>query len=728
MRKFLGFTIGGLQQKIFNIFLITMVLVTAAFVAVITYQTNELSSLVAESNANQKASIQTISDSTMDQVLTGSMYSSGQVQANYVNSMFKTLASGVEMLQMCTDMFMNNTEELILYPIDEPPRENTGEVVLQLLAAPGVDLNSKENLTKSGLLGNLEEIMISLVKTTDLASTFVGVPEGFFLMADDKPASRYDENGNLMQIDARERWWYQGAVEAGGVYFSDIETDFFTGRKEIVCAAPVYVDGELVAVVGADLFIDELALMISTSYSDSSFICVINQDGHTILAPEKQDIFTVYSAERAPDLRKTASEIGPFVRAALDDGDNGVRTVTVDGREYYMAGFRMPAVGWILVMVLDKAVATMPSDMMNASLQSISNRAMTNYAAGRVRSQRTMVVLLVVVFLLGTVGATFIANRVVKPLEMMTKKIADMKGGNFDFHMEKQFRTKDEVQVLAESFADMSKRTKGYIKEITDITAEKERIGAELNVATQIQADMLPSLFPAFPDKKEFDLFASMKPAKEVGGDFYDFFFTDPTHLAMVIADVSGKGVPAALFMVIAKTLLKNRTQLGGDPVEIMANVNRQLCEGNEAGMFVTVWLGIMDVETGEVVSVNAGHEHPAIRHANGEFVLDTYPHSPVMGVMETAKFTERRFKLDIGDTLFVYTDGVVEANSPKGELYGDKRLLDVLNRNPDADPREVLSNVREGVHEFMAEADQFDDITMLCVKYKGKAPTIENS
>ncbi len=259
-----------------------------------------------------------------------------------------------------------------------------------------------------------------------------------------------------------------------------------------------------------------------------------------------------------------------------------------------------------------------------------------------------------------------------------------------------------------------------YIHNLTAITAEKERIGAELNVATQIQADMLPRIFPPFPDRKEFDIFASMSPAKEVGGDFYDFFLIDDDHLGLVMADVSGKGVPAALFMVITKTLIKNRAQMGGGPAEILRYVNEQLCEGNDAELFVTVWFAILEISTGKGKAANAGHEHPVLCRANGSYDLVKYTHSPAVAVMEGIPFKEHSFELHPGDTLFVYTDGVTEATNADNQLFGTDRMLEALNKEPDASPQRLLRNVRNGINRFVGSAPQFDDITMLALRYFG--------
>ncbi len=280
--------------------------------------------------------------------------------------------------------------------------------------------------------------------------------------------------------------------------------------------------------------------------------------------------------------------------------------------------------------------------------------------------------------------------------------------------------TGDEIEELYHSIRFMQTSLINYMDNLTRVMAEKERISAELNVATQIQADMMPRIFPPFPDRKEFEIYAAMYPAKEVGGDFYDFFMVDDDHIALVIADVSGKGVPAALFMVIAKTLLKNRTQMGGEPAEIFADVNGQLCEGNEAELFVTAWLCIIELSTGSCLVANAGHEHPALRRKGGEFELLLYKHSPALAMMDGMVFRQHSFKLEPGDTVFVYTDGVTEATDASNQLFGTARMLDALNREPDADVEGLISHTFQGINRFVKDAPQFDDITMLAFHYKG--------
>lgn len=288
--------------------------------------------------------------------------------------------------------------------------------------------------------------------------------------------------------------------------------------------------------------------------------------------------------------------------------------------------------------------------------------------------------------------------------------------------------TDDELEDLWQAMVDMERDVSETMMRIREVTEEKlelksrqERIANELSIATRIQEGILPSTFPAFPDRSEFDIYASMTPALEVGGDFYDYFFIDQDHLAIVIADVSGKGISASLFMVIAKTLLQNEAMLQKTDIpSIFTAVNRRLMEGNEAEMFVTCWMGIITISTGEVHYVNAGHEFPAIRHENGEFHLFKDIHGMPLAAMDFVKYREGEFTLERGDTLYVYTDGVTDANNPQKELFGVERVVETLNTNPAGTPREINDTVRNALAEFMQEEPAFDDTTMVILKYFG--------
>lgn len=347
-------------------------------------------------------------------------------------------------------------------------------------------------------------------------------------------------------------------------------------------------------------------------------------------------------------------------------------------------------------------------------------------SAGLHRYLQTVIltaIALTVILVLSFVYSTqrYLTAPIMRIIKSSTSFVKDMKSGTDPENLvyeDAKVTPQGDIAMLADNVKSLADSVASYMVNLRDTTAEKERIGAELSVATQIQADMLPRIFPPFPERQEFDLYATMTPAKEVGGDFYDFFLIDDDHLGLVMADVSGKGIPAALFMVIAKTLIKNRCQLGGNPAEILSYVNDQLCEGNEAELFVTVWLAIIEISTGKGMAANAGHEHPAIRREASSWELVKYKHSPAVAIMEGLRFREHEFELHSGDSLFVYTDGVTEATNARNELFGEEKLLEALNRDSNAQPQELLTNIRGDIDTFVGEAPQFDDITMMCLKW----------
>ncbi len=278
-------------------------------------------------------------------------------------------------------------------------------------------------------------------------------------------------------------------------------------------------------------------------------------------------------------------------------------------------------------------------------------------------------------------------------------------------------KTRNELGALAESFAEMATEIDAYTKESLRINGEKERAAAELGLAARIQQEALPHVYP---ERDAFSMAASMAPAREIGGDFYDFFFIDEDHLGLVIADVSDKGIPAALFMMMSKDMIKNFTMIGGSPAEVLQRVNQHLCENNENGMFVTVWLGVLDISTGLLTAANAGHEYPILRREGGTFELVKDKHGTVLGAFKNRKYQNYDLQLNKGDILFLYTDGAPEATSVNDEMFTTNRMLEVLNAASDNHPDVLLSDMKTAIDAFAEGAGQFDDLTMLSIRYNG--------
>ena len=284
-----------------------------------------------------------------------------------------------------------------------------------------------------------------------------------------------------------------------------------------------------------------------------------------------------------------------------------------------------------------------------------------------------------------------------------------------------EIQPRNEIGQLSEDISDLASEIDDYTGRIRSITAETERITTELTLAKRIQEDMLPNTFPAFPDRTEFDICAMMNPAKEVGGDFYDFFLLDDDHLYMVIADVSGKGIPAALFMMASKNILSNQAAKGKSPAQILMDANNTICANNSEEMFVTAWLGILEISTGKLTAANAGHEYPVLKQADGAFELMKDKHGFVLGGMKDMKYKEYELVLQPGAKLFVYTDGVPEAENADEKMFGTEQMVKALNTDQDAAPEQILKNILAAVGDFVKDAEPFDDLTMLCMEYKGK-------
>ena len=502
------------------------------------------------------------------------------------------------------------------------------------------------------------------------------------------------------KADMRTRDWYRNAVAAGDIYWAELYTGT-DGRNYVTVAIPVYYEKQVLGVVAFDLRVSEISEVV-LSKTDASFTnaFIMSTDKKVLLSTEDVEATTQLEAYKA-------------ITQQVDFSANPYGCYYDDG---IIAGYaQIGETGWILVNSLDYNQVVEPVRKVEATVDK-SSEEMQGAMSKQIFSIITIFALcLGLVFVAVLFISQKLAEKITQPVDVLTVGARELGEGNLDYVIPNL--GSDELGMLAQSFNSMSQRMKKYIDNLTAVTAEKERIGAELDVAKHIQASMLPCIFPAFPERPELDIYATMIPAKEVGGDFYDFFLVDDDRLAMVMADVSGKGVPAALFMVIAKTLLKNVTQTGLSPKAVLEKVNNQLCVGNEAEMFVTVWLGILEISTGKLTCANAGHEYPVLKRASGDYELVKDKHGFVLAGMEGTHYREYELQMETGDRLFLYTDGVAEATDSYNQLYGTNRMLDALNRNKDMDSKTLLHQMKEEIDNFVGGAPQFDDITMLSLE-----------
>ena len=711
---------GGIEAKIVILILAALILVSGGFFAVTMSQSRMLSELAVETGVKQQSTMSETTGAVIDTVIRENMSRITEMEAESTDEMFRDAAIRVTMVGDYARKLLDNPEDVPPAEWHRPDPDKEGELSVKGLLAEGVEVAAVDDRMK--VIANLSDLMVSVCDAYGSNNIWFSLPDGSAtLMADTVPGDWVNEDRSFRSYNAGERYWFLQAVEEGGLCFSEIKTDERTGEKCVTCALPVYgKDGALLGVAGTDLFLAEMQHNVNESSRDGGLLVVINQYGHVIIPTGENGIFQVKESEEAADLRESENtELAALIGEALQ-GKTDVRKIHLDDGTYYMTGVPMKTVGWVLIAAYSEEMAEEPVRVLCGDFQEIQNEASSTYRDKSARHNSTALLILLVILIVMLGGALLAGRKIARPLNSMTRQIMGLNEDNLEFSVKDSYRTGDEVEVLAQSFADLSHKTVEYIGQVKTVTAEKERISTELHLAKQIQEGMLPSIFPAYPERNEFDLFASMDPAREVGGDFYDFFLIDDNHLAIVMADVSGKGIPAALFMMVSKAILKNNAMVGKSAGEILAMTNETICSNNKMEMFVTAWVGILEISTGRITAANAGHEYPAIFRKGGSFELYKDKHGFVVGGLTGVRYKEYEIDLQAGDKLFLYTDGVPEANNSSGELFGTERMIAALNKSADSHPREVLAGVRESVDAFVNEAEQFDDLTMLCLEYRG--------
>ena len=512
-------------------------------------------------------------------------------------------------------------------------------------------------------------------------------------------------------------WYIKAASNPDSVVWLKTYIDPF-GKACITAAMAVTDDNDsVIAVVAADIRFNEIM--------ENLLARGIGKYSTSFLLGEDYDLIAyrdIYDEGFDPSF-SAHFEDADIVKENLTKQDGRALFAVLDGKEVYMCASRIPVTGWTFCTAADKDQITRPIDTVKAETQDI-------LASAASKTRKAFAALIIGVassFIIVAASASMIASRFARsitgPLERIKEHAAAIGEGNFEQDIVKE--TEDEIGELAECLDDIQHDLIGYTENLKNVTAEKERIGAELSVAANIQASLLPSVLSPFKDVDEIDIYALMDPAKEVGGDFYDFFMPDKYHLAFVVADVSGKGVPASLFMVKGKTLIKEHTKPDSDLGEVFSTVNDILTESNTEEFFITAYEAVIDLRSGEVKFVNAGHEHPFLMEMDESGEARYTELKPKAGlalaVMEGIHYNAGSFMMQPGDRLFQYTDGVPEAADKTDQLYGMDRLVRFLNDHTDMTPEELLPSLRDDIEAFADGADQYDDIAMLCFEFVKK-------
>lgn len=722
MEKTKLFPLKGLRGKIFLLCVVLVITASLAFAIIGILQLRDVTRLAAETGNSQNTAVKQISHETLEQLTRESMLNAISLSAKNADGEFWTMQHDFSILAEQVRDVLEHPEHYKERELHVPDKANTGDYALQLIFADEKTAADGEVLERLGRLANLEPLMREIVRGNDdyTRDCYISLPEGATLAMDPFSDQKLDEDGNVRPYDPRVRPWYTAAVNKGDFCFTLAVHSFYLDLPEVEYGYPIYLDGKLAAVLQGSTRLDVIQEFVAdVGIGDSGFSIMISDEGQLVYSPRKSGELRMVN-DMSTDIRNTSNMSLLTLITEAQAWESGFGEAEIDGESYFAAYAGMPTAGWTQITFVPKAEMDRPTEELLAAMDEIGAEAEKTYSAVFRKSSRLMIGTVILLIANAFLTAVSFSGKILNPINIMTRKIKGLTGERFEFKVEDVYRTGDEIEVLAETFERLSEQMETYIQEILAMTAEKERVSTELAIAARIQTNMLPSVFPPYPERSEFELFASMSPAKEVGGDFYDFFLIDDDHLGIVIADVSDKGVPAALFMMSAKIILNYRAQLGGTPAEIFAAANNLLCQNNASMMFVTVWLGILEISTGRLTCSSAGHEYPFIRGRDGVFRAFTDEHGPVLGILEKAEYMDYEICLQADDAIFVYTDGVPEACTTNREFYGLDRLGNALNRFSDENPVILLKGVKADVDAFAEGAKQFDDMTMLCLRYRG--------
>lgn len=571
------------------------------------------------------------------------------------------------------------------------------------------------------VISNILHDAIGMCKGNDaISSIYIGTESGI--------CYHYSPGNSSERYDPRLRKWYIDAVNASASGNQlPVWQSIYIGKSDkipcITCSkAFTNSEGKVLGVIAVDMYIDNInKYVLGTNVGNTGYAFIVDKDGKIVIHPDyKPDESGNYpkNFESEPLKSESTSETYKNLINNMRSGNSGVETVEINDESFYISYSPLETTKWSLGAASKASEVLAPvQDSLNF-IEETTKETNQSIKYELIKTFLAFFVIFIICSIITYILGIRFSKDILKPIKKLRNQAHIIGDGDFSHFVDVD--SHDELGDLSESFNKMVKNLKIYMENLEKTTKEKEKIHSELMVAKKIQHSMLPSIFPAFPSRKDFDIYATMDPAKEVGGDFYDFFFTDKNHLALVISDVSGKGVSAALFMVIAKILLKNALQSGLSPEKAFEIVNNQLCENNEAGMFVTSFAGIVNIKTGKFTYTNAGHNPPLIyRKSENEYSFIDQPKGFVLGGMPNQKYIKKETTVSPEDTIFLYTDGVTESMNTDGKLFGEKQLEQVLNNDDikELSIKSLISALKGELAKFSKGTEQADDITMLAFK-----------
>jgi len=636
-------------------------------------------------------------------------------QASFINARFREVENDLKVLVNIAERVWKNPgvyPRRPSYSILQSPPDPGAASVWQIPVGVSESTVAKDLVISSAM----DDFMISVLKSNpNLNDCNLATPHGLF--------RRFPWSANIdPKYDVRVRDWFKRALETENLGWSEPYVGVIARNLRVNCSAPVKKDGKTVAVIGLNVPL--------TTIQERIIKMRINTKGKAYLVSQDRRILAMEGLVTNSDKWQDKQAGGfftfddqkaiPLLDKNLASGSPGIMRGVLDKQDSFVAYAPIATTGWAVLFALPVEAVFAPIRPTEQALVS-QTEVVSSQIYRHIGIALAVMVLMFMLVLAGVALASRrLAGRITAPILSLEEGARIIGDGNLEHRL--RVETGDEIQQLGDTFNRMAADLSAHIKELTATTAAKERIQSELKLATDIQASLLPRIFPPFPDHKDIDLYALMDPAKEVGGDFYDFFFVDERRLCLIIGDVSDKGVPAALYMMVAKTLLKSEALRDADPSKVLERVNDILALDNETSMFVTVFCAILDTETGRLACANAGHLPPLIHHADGSVELRNFVPGFVLGPLPDIQYTTEEMQLMPGDLIMLYTDGVTEAINHEKAMFGEQLMMDSVKGVAGGGAEDIINAIRSEVQAFAGSTPQSDDITMLALRYIGPA------
>jgi sigma-B regulation protein RsbU (phosphoserine phosphatase) len=705
------------SSKIFVAIIALIVLVVCAVIAIFYYSLfnvrGEIGTLFdsMREDINQTASttINKYNDEMMEYILDG--------QANAIEFVMTEHNEDLNYLvHIIEQAYKRNIRATHL--VSEPKPENEGKLSVQLMYEEEVDLNSSEVKYDIEILSTLQnELIYNVQDSIDKLRCYIETESGLLIMADKITKDKFEKDGSVKYATFRSEDWYIEVVDPQKMYVSNVSIDDLTGKQIIVLYKPYFDEqGKKKGIVCFEFDVDSISEN-SWAVKDTNIYDIFVADGENNIVFDTSHLVF-------PDDEKTRTRSKNFLEKTRANG-SGIESYKFKGIEYKSYYKKLSFSDWMIFVTLNYDTLKDSISNLENILDNTNRKVYEEIDSDNRDFAKAILIFSFVLLVSAFFFAKFLANMLSIPLNKFTNDISKMDAS--DLKPVPVVDSSEELYTLSTTYNNMIDKMKTYVDNIEKITEEKESINAELKVAKRIQQDMLPNEFKELYNRKDIDIYGMNIPEVEIGGDFYNYILVG-NKLILIIADVSGSGIPASLFMAKTNALLNSAISWTTSPRTMLSYVNHELYKSNTEYYFVTIAIYTIDLKTRHVISVNAGHEDSIIIRKNGEVSKFKEKRTSPIGVSDNLRLEENEFDLNEGDTLFLFTDGVIEAVNKNEELFGENRLLDIIKVNRDKTIKELISNIKNEIDKFSAGLEQYDDITMLALRVIDRNETYNES